>query len=125
MQYVAVDVVCPQMFERTGHRLSNLKGDAGRRIVRQPLVLTALIREFRLQKEIPAACHSCAIGSGKPLANSGLEVMPSLIGCVDAPKSHANGKLGQSCGAFFLPCGTVQKVRDGWGLDACHRAILP
>ena len=41
MQHVAVDVVCAEMFERTGHRLRNLNGEAGRGIVGQAVVLAA------------------------------------------------------------------------------------
>ena len=40
VQNIAVDVVGPKMLERTGHRLRDLIGKVGRRIVRQPVILT-------------------------------------------------------------------------------------
>src|SRR5271169_5563233 len=48
MQHIAVDVVGSEMLKRTGQRLSHLKGEAGFRIIGQPMILTILIGEFRL-----------------------------------------------------------------------------
>src|SRR2546430_8266071 len=43
-----------EMLERAGHRLGDLRGQAGGRVVRQPVVLAALIGELRLQEQIRA-----------------------------------------------------------------------
>jgi hypothetical protein len=61
VEYIAVDVVGPEMFERTGHRLRNLNRKARCGIIRQAMVLTRLISEFSLQKKIRARHHSRAV----------------------------------------------------------------
>ena len=55
MQQVAVEVVGPEMFERTRHRLSHLNWKRGRRIVGQAMVLAVLIGEFCLQEKVVAS----------------------------------------------------------------------
>ena len=40
MQHVAIDVVRPKMFQRTGQRLRHLHRERGRRIVGKTMVLT-------------------------------------------------------------------------------------
>src|SRR5258708_32251232 len=112
------------MFERTGHRLSNLIGQTGRGIVRQPVVLTALMSEFRLQKKICSRYYPGAIRGGQPPSYSGFEVMPSLVGCVDAPKAHAKREFGERWSAVFFPGGAVNEIGDERMLLAWHPVIL-
>src|SRR3989442_1513959 len=76
VQHVAVDVIGPQVLERTGHRLGDLRGKIGRRVVGQPVVLAALVSELRLQEEVRARDHARPVGGGEPLADAGLEVVP-------------------------------------------------
>ena len=113
MQDVTVDVVSPQMFERTGHRLRDLNRKAGRGIVGQPVVLTGPVREFRLQEEICARDQARAIGGRQSLTDSRLDVVPPLVGGIDAPKTHAQRKFDQGRGAVFLPGGAVEKIGNG------------
>ena len=125
MQHVAVDVVGPQVLERAGHRLRDLRGQVGRGVVGQPVVLAALVRELRLQEEIRARDHARAVGGGERLADSGLEVVPPLVGGVDAPEARPERELGEGRGAVFLPGGAVEELGN-----ACRRcgracAILP
>ena len=77
------------------------------------MVLPALVGEFRLQEKLLARHYSGAIGCGEPLADSGFEVMPPLVGRVDGPKPHAQGEFREFRGAVFLPGGAVNKVGEG------------
>lgn len=109
MQHEAVDMVGPEMLQRTGQRLCDLKGNTRREIVGQTVVLAARVREFRLQEKIGARYHTCAIGGGQSLTDSGFEVMPPLVGGVDPAKACAERQFGKGCGAVFLPGCTVEE----------------
>ena len=61
MQHVAIYVIGPKMFQRTGQRLRNLHRKRGRRIIGQPTILPRLVSEFSLQKKIAASHHSRAV----------------------------------------------------------------
>jgi hypothetical protein len=50
-------------------------------------------------------------------------VVPPLVGRVDSAKSGAQRKFHECGGAIFLPCGAVQKIRDG-GEWLGHRDIV-
>ena len=89
------------------------------------MVLTALISEFRLQEKICSRYYTGAIRGGQPPSYSGFEVMPSLVGCVDAPKAHAKREFGERWSAVFFPGGAVKKIGDERSLLAWHRVILP
>jgi len=125
MQHIAVHVGGPKMFERTGHRLRDLNGETGCGIIRQSVVLTRPIGKFGLQKKIFARHNSSAISGGKPLTDSGFEVMPPLVGRVDTAKSHSQRQFGKRGSAVFLPGGAVEEIGKGWNLLSWHRAILP
>src|SRR5579872_619410 len=88
VQHIAVDEVGPKMLKRTSHRLCDLIRKAGRRIVRQPMILPWAIGEFRLQKKICAGYYSRTIRDCQTLAYSGFEIMLALISGVDAAKPH-------------------------------------
>lgn len=124
MQQVAIDVVCAEMFERTGHRLGDLNGEAGFGIVRQPVVLTALVREFRLQKKIVARNHPCAITDGQTLTHCCLVVVSALVRCVDATNTRAKRELDEGRGTFFFPGCSVEKRGIAWRVATWHRAML-
>src|SRR5208282_459226 len=87
VQHEAIDVVGTEMFERTGQRLRNLHRKAGRGIVGKAMVLTGSVCEFRLQKKIGAFDYSGVIGGGQSLTDSLFEIMPTLVGGIDAPKA--------------------------------------
>src|SRR5579872_5061045 len=112
MQHEAVDVVCAEMLQRTDYRLRDLSRERRRWIVRQAMILPALVSEFGLQKEIRARHHARTIGSSEPFADSGLEVMPPLVGRVDRPKPRAQREFREFCGAGFLPGSAVNKVGE-------------
>jgi len=125
VQHVAVDVVGPEVLERAGHRLGDLRGKVGRGVVGQPVVLAGLVGEFRLQEQIRARDQPRAVGGGEPLTDSALEVMPPLVGGVDAPEAHPERELGEDLGAVLLPGGAVEEIGNGCGRVRWHRVILP
>ena len=110
VQHVAVDVIGAQVLERAGHRLGDLRGEVGVRVVGQPVVLAALVGELRLEEEIRARDHARAVGGGEPLTDAGLEVVPPLVGGVDAPEARPERELGERRGAVFLPGGAVEEI---------------
>src|SRR5207245_2999469 len=97
----------------------------GGRVVGQPMVLTLLIRALRLQEETLARDDARAVGRGEPLANGGLDVVPPLVGGVDAPEAHAKRELGEDLRAVFLPRGAVEEIRNGGRMMGGHGLILP
>ena len=113
MQHVAVDVVGAEMLERAGHRLGDLRGQAGGRVVRQPVVLAALIGELRLQEQIRARDDARAVGGGEPLTDAGFEVVAPLVRGVDTAEARAQRELGERGGAIFLPGGAVEEIGGG------------
>ena len=64
MQHETVDVVCAEMLQRTGERLSHLNLQRRGRIVRQAMILATLVGVLGLEKQIGARDYSCAIGCG-------------------------------------------------------------
>ncbi len=86
MQHETVNIISPQMFQRTRDRLRHLNRKLGRRVVRQPMVLSALVSKFRLQKNIGARYYSRVISRSQPLPNSRLEIVPSLVCRIDSPE---------------------------------------
>ncbi len=113
VQHVAVDVVGAEVLQRAGHGLRDLSGEVGGGVVGQPLVLAALVGELCLQEEVRARDDPRAIGGGEPLAHAGLEVVPALIGGVDAAEACPEGELGQGRRALFLPRGAVEEIWVG------------
>jgi hypothetical protein len=89
----AVHVVRAEMLKRTGHRLRNLDGKSCGRIVRQAMVLTILIGELGLEKNVGAGNYASAIDGGQSLSDSGFKVVAALVGRVDAAKSRADGEF--------------------------------
>src|SRR6266850_1136381 len=110
MQHVAVDIVRLEMFEGTRHRLRDLNGKPGCRIIGQPVILPALIGKFGLKKKICARDDSGAIGGGHPSPDTLFEVVPALVGRVYPSESRAESKFGQGRSAIFLPRGAVEKM---------------
>ena len=125
VQHVAVDVVGVEVLERAPHGLRHLSGKVGGGVVGQPVVLATLVRELRLQEEVRARDDPRAIGGGEPLAHAGLEVVPPLVGGVDATEAHPERELGEGRGAILLPGGAVEKIGNGCGVLRWHRVILP
>ena len=123
MQQVAVDVVSPEMFEGTGHRLRHLNRKVGGGIIRQSMILASLIGELCLQKKISSRYHTRTVRRGQPLPDAGFEVVPALVRRVDATKAHADCEFGESWSALFFPGGAVEE--DGQGLRVRHPVILP
>ena len=125
MQHVAVDVVGPEVLERAGERLRDLRGEIGRGIVGQAVVLAVPVGELGLQEEVAARDHARAIGGGEPLTDAGLEVVPALVGGVDAAEARPERQLGQRRGAVFLPGGAVEEVGDHPALAALGATETP
>src|SRR5580704_9018199 len=103
VQHEAVDVIRSQMFERTGHGLGDLGGEIGLGVVRQTMILTVAVGEFRLKEKIRPSDNAGVVRSGESFADSGFEVMPPLVGGVDAAEAGLERELNQGSGAVFLP----------------------
>ena len=58
MQYVAVDVISPQVLERAPQRLGDLHPKIGGRVVGQPVILAALPRGMGKRTVVAAATDS-------------------------------------------------------------------
>jgi len=93
VQHVAVNVIGPDVLERAGHGLRDLRGKVGLRIVGQPVILTVLVGELGLEKQLSARHHACAIAGSQRLPDAALEVVPPLIGRIDAPEARAERQL--------------------------------
>src|SRR5262249_15764716 len=89
VKHVAVDVIGPQMLERPCHGLRNLDRIACRRIVREAMVLSRLVGKLGLQEQLLARNHTSAICGSKCLPYTGLIIVLSLVGGVDAAKARA------------------------------------
>src|SRR5208282_3882749 len=120
VQNVTIDMISAEMFERTGHRLRNLDREAGRGIVGKAMVLPGTVSEFCLQKKIGARDYSGAIGGGQSLTDSLFEIMPALVGRIDAAKTSAQRQFYKGWGSFFFPGGAVEKIRNGRGIRSGH-----
>jgi hypothetical protein len=75
------------------------------------MVLSTLISKFRLKEKFIPRDNAGAIRRGQPLPDSFFEVMPALVGGVNSSEAGAEREFGQTGGAVFLPCSTVEKVR--------------
>ena len=69
------------------------------------MVLTVAISELSLDEQLFAR----NAGGGDARADRGLEVMPPLIGGVNAAEAGLDGEAGQPLGLVFLPGGAVEK----------------
>ena len=121
---VGINILRTEMLERTGHRLRDLSGQIGRRIVREPMVLTGHGGEFGLQKEVFAPDHVGCVGGSQRCSHSGFEVVPTLVSRVYAAEAHAESKLGEGLCAVFLPRRSIKKRRIGHRL-ICRHCIGP
>jgi hypothetical protein len=77
------------------------------------MVLTRPVGEFRLQKKVGTRYYSRAISGGQALTYSSFEVMPPLVGRVDAPKSHPQCKLRERRSSVLFPGGAVKEIGKG------------
>ncbi len=125
MQHIAVDVVRTEVFERAGHRLSHLSRKVSLGVVRQPVVLAGLICEFRLQKKIRARDNPSLVGSSQALTDAGFEVVPPLVGRVDATEACPKRELCKGGRLTFLPGGAVDEIRNSYRMIRWHCLILP
>src|SRR5262249_54849767 len=111
MQQEAVDVVCPKMFERTSQRLRHLESKRRRRIIRQPIILPALISKLCLQKKIQPRNNTSPVRRRQSFPNSSLEIMLALVGRIDRAKPGAQSQFRKPSSAIFLPGGSIEKCR--------------
>ena len=77
------------------------------------MVLSSLVGELCLQKEILARDYSCLVSHCQSLADSLFEVMASLVGGVNGAKTGAERELDEGRSTIFLPGSAVQEIRDG------------
>ena len=113
MQHVAIDVIRAKMLERTGQGLSDLNRKSRLGIVGQTMVLPALVSEFGLQENVGPRYQTRLISCCQALADPSLEIVPPLIGRINASKTRAECEFRQNCGAVFLPGSAIEKSRDG------------
>ena len=117
VENVAVDVIALQVFQRTGQRLRNLCRKIGRGIVRQPMILTGLVRELRLQENICARDSAPPVRGCECLTDSDLCVMSPLIGGVDPTETHAQQRARQD-GRCDLPSTQCRRRKSGTRIEA-------
>src|SRR6476660_8888255 len=101
------------MFKRTCQRLTDLHAKRGRRIVRQPVVLSAPVSELGLKKQIVSRSDTRMICRGQPLPHSRFEIMLPLSSRVDATEARTQCIFDERSGTIFLPCGAINKTRRG------------
>ena len=95
MEQVAIDVIGTEVLERAGHRLGDLSGQVGSRVVGQSMVLALTVRELRLQEDLSARNHSRVVCRGERPTHPGLEVMTQLVRGIDTPEARSQGELGE------------------------------
>jgi len=115
VEHVAVHVLGSKVLERAGHRLLDLGGQRRGRVVRQAVILTALIREFGLHEHVGARHDPRRDGRAERLADADLHVMPPLVRRVDAAESAAQRELGERGGAILFPRRAVEKRGNAGG----------
>ena len=86
MQHVAIDGLDAEMLERAGHRLRDLPRQWRPRVVRQAMVLPALIGELRLHEDVFSAQRPSLQLSPQRASDRGFPVMPTLVRCVNPAK---------------------------------------
>ena len=89
------------------------------------MILPALVCVLRLKEQVGARYDSGAIYSSEPFPDSSFEVVPPLIGRIDAAEARAQRELGEGLGTVFLPGGAVEKPGNGDRIMGWHCAILP
>src|SRR2546429_7884969 len=77
------------------------------------MILFVLIGELRLQEDIFPPNQPGAIDGSQRLAYAGFEVVPPLVGCINAAKPAADREFRQRSGPFFFPSGTIKNGGDG------------
>ena len=127
---VGIDVLNLQVFQRTGERLLDLRGDRGVGIVGQAIVLAGAEREFGLQEQIVPCDQAGGDGVGDGLADGRFMVVPPLVGSIDAAESLLDGQFGEVLGVVLFPGGAVEEVgvdqgRGHW-MDAvrCQLSVV-
>ena len=126
MQHVAVDVVGPEVLERAGQRLRDLRRRGrppGRRAGGGP---ARAVGELGLQEQVRARDDARAVGGGERLPDAGLEVVLALVGGVDAAEARPQRELGRAprCGPPSRRCrrGSRGHPRRGRGATDTPRA---
>ena len=117
VQDQGIDDIRPEVPERTGERLLDLRRDRSVGVVRKPVVLPRAERELGLQEEFIARDNAFFHGSGDGPTDRRLVVMASLVGGVDSSKPLPEGQAGQSLGFVLFPRGSVEEARDANAID--------
>ena len=125
MQDIAIDVVCAQMLQRARHRLHNLFRQRRCWIVRQAMILARPIGKLRLQEKVGTRDDAIAIGRRQPFPDSGLVIMPPLVGGVDSAETRAQRRFYQRGGAVFLPGCSVQEIEQDYFFGSANTMYDP
>jgi hypothetical protein len=109
VEHVGVDIIGAQMLQRGGERLPHLGGIVGLGIIGEPVILAARIGELGLQEEIAARDEALSVQIREGVPHALLEVVPPLVGRVDAAEPRLHGQAGQRRCPFVLPGRAVEK----------------
>src|SRR5262249_37281874 len=85
------------------------------RVIGQPVILATAIGELRLHEHVGARHDAVPICGGQRLAHPGFDVVPTLVGRVDAAEAAAQRELRQRRGAILLPRRADEEFRTGGG----------
>ena len=117
VQQEGIDHPGTQMFERAGEGLLNLNCDGSLEVIGEAVILPPLKGELGLQEELIAVQQAVLDRDGDAPTDSGLIVVPALVGRVDTTKALPQGELGQTLRLLLLPSGTVQEPGDANAVD--------
>ena len=88
--------------------------------------MTVLVSELRLEEEIRTRHDARAVRSRERVTDADFEVVPALVGRIDAPETRPERELGERLCAVFLPRGAVEEIGSaGRGTLRWHHVILP
>ena len=105
------------MRKRAGEGLLHLDRDRCIGLVGQAMILPFSKGELGLQEEVAACYQALGNGRGDAPPDSGLIIMPALIGGIDAAKALVQRQLGQPLGFLFLPGGAIEEARNLQAVD--------
>ena len=74
------------------------------------MVLTFLIGELSLKKEISARDDAGGICGSQALSDGGFKVVLTLVSRIDGAKARAEGEFSEGSGAVFFPRGAVEEA---------------
>jgi hypothetical protein len=97
------------MLERRGEGLPHLRREVDPRVIRKTVILAARKGELGLQEKVPAYEPAVFPQRLQGLADGLLDVVPALVGRIDAAKPGLDGQADQRSRPLLLPGRPVEK----------------